>query len=67
MTKRVIEKAELVPWSSIVGQSISLLGKQGEVLAILAVMPQNTDTPKEQAQLLANEIVTCINVGGFFD
>ncbi len=67
MTKRIISKAEVVPWSSIVGQSVSLIGQGGEVVAIVAIMPQNTDAPKERARQIANEIVALVSVGGFWD
>ena len=66
MTKRIISKAEVVPWSSVVGQSVSLIGEDGAVVAVLAVMPQNTDAPKERAHQIANEIVALGSVGGFW-
>ena len=67
MAKRIISKAEVVPWSSVVGQSVSLIGQDGAVVAILSVKPQNTDAPKEAAQQIANEIVALVSVGGFWD
>ncbi len=67
MANRIINKAEVVPWSSVVGQSVSLIGQDGAVIAILAVMPQNTDAPKDRAQQIANEIVALVSVGGFWD
>ena len=67
MTQRIISKAEVVPWSSVVGQAVTLIGQDGAVVAILAVMPQNTDAPKALAQQIANEIVALVSVGGVWD
>ena len=67
MSKRIISKAEVVPWSSIVGQSVSLIGQDGAVVAIVAIRPQNTDSPKERARQIANEIVSLVSMGGFWD
>ena len=67
MARRIVHKAEVVPWSSVVGQAVTLIGQDGAVVAILAVRPQNTDAPKERARQIANEIVALVSVGGFWD
>ena len=67
MTQRIISKAEVVPWSSIVGQSVSLIGQDGAVVAVVAIMPQNTTLPRHRALLIANEIVALVSVGSFWD
>ncbi len=53
MTK--IHKAQKVPYSSIVGQSIMLLDEAGACIAMMAVM--NTDDPGG----IADQVVAAIN------
>ena len=67
LARRIVLRAEVVPWSSVVGQAVTLIGQDGAVVAILAVRPQNTDAPKERARQIANEIVALVSVGGFWD
>ena len=65
--KRIISKAEILPWVPIIGYSVRLIGQDDEIVAILNIIAQNTDMPKERAQQIANEIVALVSVGGFWD
>ena len=63
----LISKAEALPWVPIVGHSVRLIGQDGEIVAIIHIMPMNTDEPKERAQQISNEIVALVSVGEFRD
>ena len=62
---RIIYKAEVLPWVPIIGYSVRLTGQDEKIVAILNVIPQNTDAIEERAQQIANEIVALVSVGGF--
>ena len=64
---RIIYKAEVLPWVPIIGYSVRLIGQDGEIVALLNVIAQNTDEPKKRAEQIANEIVALVSVGGFWD
>lgn len=51
-------RAKLVPYSSVVGQSVMLVDETGRCVATLAVRVQDhRKDPKEAAQEIAREIV----------
>lgn len=59
-------KAKVVPWSSVVGQSIMLLDKKGAVIAQLLVMniksaDLEVSTRKERATQIATQVAKAIN------
>ena len=64
---RTIHKAEVLPWVPIIGYSVRLIGQDGEIVALLNVIAQNTDEPKKRGEQIANEIVALVSVGGFWD
>lgn len=59
-------KAKVVPWSSVVGQSIMLLDKKGAVIAQLLVMNIKSaglevSVRKERATQIAIQVTKAIN------
>ena len=56
-------KAKKVPWSSVVGQQIMVMGSSGECVGTLSVRPQNTGEadPRTCAEALADTLVERIN------